>query len=134
MEGELLTFPEYLCSPTFQWVIVAQSLDFCVVFVPFLFAIVLSVILRFITSDYLVLYNIPFFHANSILYQKQLSKNIKPEMRCNTVFANYKFEQLKQHLSSSLIFSYRPVSNLIFFVSKNKKLARVKHIPPKKLS
>ena len=54
-----------------------------------------------------------FFHANSILYQKQISKNIKPEMRCNTVFANYKFEQLKQHLSSSLIFSYRPVSNLI---------------------
>jgi hypothetical protein len=70
-------------------------------------------VLRFTTLDYLFLYNVPFFHANSILSQKQISKNIKPEMRCNIVFANYKFEQLKQHLSSSFIFSYRPVSNFI---------------------
>ena len=90
MEGELLTFPEYLCSPRFQWVIVAQSLDFYVVFVLFSFCHCV------VCHSSICLFRLPlstqfssFFHANSILYQKQISKNTKPEIRFNTMFTNY---------------------------------------------
>ena len=62
MEQELPTLPEHLISPpVFSVVCVAQSLVFCVVFcrslfVLFLLAIVLWVLLRFTGSDYLSWY------------------------------------------------------------------------------
>jgi hypothetical protein len=65
MEQELPTLPEHLSSsPVFSGVCVAQSLVFYVMFckslyvgffwVLFLLAVVLSVLLRFMASDYLI--------------------------------------------------------------------------------
>ena len=50
MEQELLTIQEYLCLPSVDRV--ARSVVFCVLFVLLHLSIILSVLLRFMDSDY----------------------------------------------------------------------------------
>ena len=100
LQQELLTLPvQPSPSPVFSWVRVTRSLVFCVVFcrslfVLFLLAVVLSVLLRFSVSDYLC----GIFRLYFQLDEKQTLENVLKKVWLTVIEWFWKKKKKKKKL------------------------------------